>query len=127
MIPTDLYYTPQHEWLRIEGTTGTIGITDYAQKALSDITFVDLPKPGRNFAAGDEVAAIESCKAAASVYTPVTGKVIEVNNALTDDPGLINREPYGAGWIFKIAMENPVEAEDLLDGNKYEELCQKET
>jgi glycine cleavage system H protein len=125
-IPTDLYYTDQHEWLRVEGAAGTIGISDYAQKALGDITFVELPKAGKAAAAGQEVAAIESCKAAAGVYSPVTGKVIEVNSALNDEPGAINKDPYGAGWIFKIALENIAEIDALMNADKYAEFCGKE-
>jgi glycine cleavage system H protein len=122
MIPEELVYTDQHEWIRTEGDTATLGISDYAQDALGDITFVELPTVGADLAKGDEVCAIESAKAAASIYAPVGGKVTEVNDQLEDDPGLINSEPYAQGWICKIAGADPGELDSLMNAAKYEEF-----
>ena len=125
-IPTDLKYTEQHEWVRVEGNVATVGITDYAQHALGDLTFVEPPKVGKALAKGDEAVVIESAKAAASVYAPLTGTVVEVNAALADDPGQVNQDPYGSGWMFKLRMENPDEVEPLLSAEAYAELAGKE-
>ena len=125
-IPQDLLYTDSHEWIRAEGSAGTIGITDYAQQALSDITFVELPVVGKTFAKGDEIAAIESCKAAAGLNAPVGGKVTAVNTALEDDPGLVNSDPYGSGWIVKIAIADPGELAALLKPADYAPLAEQE-
>ncbi len=124
-VPESLRYTEQHEWIRRDGGTATVGITEYAQQALSDITFVELPEIGRSVARGEELGAIESCKAAASVYAPVGGQVTEVNGALEDDPGLVNRDPYGEGWICKLALADPGELESLLTAEQYRPLCQE--
>ena len=124
--PDDLLYTDQHEWIRVEGDIGTIGVTDYAQNALSDVTFVDLPEIGGHFAQGQEVGAIESCKAAAGFFTPVSGRIVEVNGALEEDPGLVNREPYGRGWICKLSVDDPPELEKLLKPGQYAALAGKE-
>ena len=124
--PDDLLYTEQHEWIRAEGDIGTIGVTDYAQNALSDVTFVDLPEVGSHFAQGQEVGAIESCKAAAGFFTPVSGKILEVNPALEDDPGLVNREPYQGGWICKLTIDDPLELEKLLKPDQYAALAGEE-
>ena len=125
-IPQDLLYTDSHEWIRAEGDKGTIGITDHAQQALSDITFVELPAVGKTFAKGEEIAAIESCKAAASLYAPVGGKIVEVNAALEDDPGLVNSAPYGGGWIVKIELADPDELSVLLKPADYAPLAEQE-
>jgi len=125
-VPDDRRYTDQHEWLRLDGTSGTVGVTDYAQDALSDVTFVEAPEVGRTFAAGEEMGAIESCKAASAFYAPVACEVAEVNEALQDDPGLLNREPYEGGWIVKISVASPAEAEGLLTPAQYRELVEKE-
>jgi len=122
-IPEQLLYTEQHEWLKVDGDVGTIGISDFAQHALSDVTFVELPELGRALAKGDEMGAIESCKAAAGVYSPASGKVIEVNDALGDDPGVVNSDPYGGGWICRIQLSDPDELLQLMDAKKYEQLC----
>ncbi len=122
-IPEQLLYTEQHEWLEVDGDVGTIGISDFAQQALSDVTFVELPEPGRAFAKGEELGAIESSKAAAGVYCPASGKVIEVNHALGDDPGVVNSDPYGGGWICKIQLSDPDELTQLMDAEKYEQFC----
>jgi len=122
MISEELFYTDQHEWARIEGDIATVGISDYAQDALGDVTFVELPTIGANLAKGDEACAIESAKAAVSVYAPLGGKVTEVNGQLEDDPGLINSEPYAQGWIYKIELTDPGEVDSLMNAAKYEEF-----
>ncbi len=122
-VPADLRYTDQHEWIRVEGDTGTMGITDFAQHALSDVTYVELPEVDREFAKGDELGAIESCKAAASFYAPLGGKVVEVNESLDDEPGVINTDPYGAGWVCKLALSDASEAGKLMDAKAYEAFC----
>ncbi|RLC89650.1 MAG: glycine cleavage system protein GcvH, partial [Chloroflexi bacterium] len=114
MVPQELKYTDQHEWVRLEGSSVTVGITDHAQNALGEITFVELPAAGAELAQGDEACAIESCKAAAGVYAPADGKVTEANEALTDDPGLVNRDCYGEGWIYKMELSNPSQIEKLM-------------
>ncbi|MBM4042938.1 MAG: glycine cleavage system protein GcvH [Planctomycetes bacterium] len=124
-IPQELLYTENHEWIRVEGDVGTVGITDYAQKALSDITFVDLPKVGAEVAQDDEACAVESCKAAASVYAPVGGKIIEVNAALADDPGRVNADCYGEGWLYKLALADKAELSKLKTAGQYGQLVAK--
>ena len=122
MIPEELLYTDQHEWARAEGEIATVGISDYAQDALGDVTFVELPTVGANLAKGDEACAIESAKAAVSVYAPLSGKVTEVNIQLEDDPGLINSEPYAQGWIYKIEPADPGELDSMMNAAAYEEF-----
>lgn len=119
-IPNDLLYTKDHEWVMIEDSVAVIGITDHAQTQLGDITYIDLPDDDGDFHVGDEVASIESVKAASPVFAPVTGRVLEVNTDLDDDPGTLNSDPYGAGWILKIEMTNPAEAEELIGADEYE-------
>ena len=111
-------FTKDHEWLRLDGDVATVGITDHAQNALGDVVFVDLPEPGRSVAAGEAIAVVESVKAASDVYAPIAGKVVEVNAALVDNPALINQEPTGEGWFFKIAPEGELPAE-LMDQSAY--------
>jgi len=115
---SELKYTKDHEWLRIEGDVATIGITDHAQNALGDVVFVDLPEPGRMVEAGEAIAVVESVKAASDVYAPISGRVTEVNAALVDEPALINAEPTGAGWFFKIVADGAL-PDDLMDSNAY--------
>ena len=115
---SELKYTKDHEWLRIEGDVATIGITDHAQNALGDVVFVDLPEPGRMVEAGEAIAVVESVKAASDVYAPISGRVTEVNAALVDEPALINAEPTGAGWFFKIVAVGEL-PNDLMDSNAY--------
>jgi glycine cleavage system H protein len=113
-----LKFTKDHEWLRLEGDVAVIGITDHAQNALGDVVFVDLPEVGREVTAGEAIAVVESVKAASDVYAPITGKVVEVNAALSDDPAQINSEPTGAGWFFKIAPSGAL-PDDLMDADSY--------
>ncbi|MDB5376488.1 MAG: gcvH [Rubritepida sp.] len=115
---TELLFSKDHEWVRLEGDVATIGITDHAQNALGDVVFVDLPEMGRVVTAGEAIAVVESVKAASDVYAPVTGRIVEVNSALVDDPALINTEPTGGGWFFKIELDGAL-PEDLLDADAY--------
>jgi len=121
-IPQDLLYTEQHEWVHVDGSIATLGITDYAQHALADLTFVELPEVGAQLAVGDEVSAIESCKAAASVYAPVAGTVVEVNEDLEDEPGKVNVDCYGDGWLVKIEMSDPADLVPLRTPEQYSQL-----
>ena len=115
----ELRYTKDHEWVRLDGDSAVIGITDHAQNALGDVVFVELPEVGREVAAGEACAVVESVKAASDVYAPIAGRVVEVNSALTEDPGLINREPTGEGWFFKIEPKDPSATEGLMDEAAY--------
>ena len=112
-------YTPDHEWLNVEGASATVGITHHAQDALGDVVFVDLPEVGKTFAAKDIAGVVESVKAAADVYMPVSGGVTEVNEALRADPSLANSDPLGAGWFFKVKLANPAELDALMDETSY--------
>ncbi len=120
-IPRELRYTNTHEWVRVKGGVATVGITDYAQQQLSEITYVELPDLNDQVNVSDEVAFVESVKAASDVYAPVSGTIIEVNTAVADEPERINRDPYGEGWLFKIRMADPKEIANLLDADGYEE------
>lgn len=120
--PIGLRYTKTHEWLRAEGDqTYTVGITDHAQNLLGDIVFVELPELDMDVSAGDEIAVIESVKTAADVYSPVTGHIVAMNESLTADPGTINRDPYGDGWLFRIKIEDDEQLGQLLDAASYED------
>ncbi len=118
-IPTDLRYNESHEWLRIEGEVATVGITDHAQAELSDVVFVELPEAGRAVDPGDPVAVVESVKAASDIYAPVGGEVVEINPAVEGDPSLVNSDPYGQGWLFKLKIKDAAEVEKLLDAAGY--------
>ena len=115
-------FTPDHEYIRVEGSTGIVGITPYAQEALGDIVFVELPAVGKILRKGDEAAVVESVKAASEIYAPVSGTVTEVNGELSGNPGLINADPTATGWIYKIAINNESELDDLLDDAAYADL-----
>ena len=117
-------FTKDHEWIKLDGEVATVGITDYAQKQLGDVVFVELPEVGRNVVAGKEAAVVESVKAASEVYAPVAGDVVEVNEALSDDPALVNRDPQGEGWFVKLRIENQGDLDDLLDEAAYKEYCE---
>lgn len=117
-VPGDLKYTPTHEWVRIEGDTATIGITDHAQSELGDIVYVELPAPGRVLGKGDSFGSVESVKTVSDVYSPIAGEVIETNGALGAQSELVNSDPYGGGWMVKIRMSGG--ADDLLDAAAYE-------
>ena len=117
-----IYYSPSHEYIRVEGTSGFVGITDYAQKQLGNVVYVDLPEVDDDVTAGEDFGAIESVKAASDLISPVTGKVEEVNFALVDEPGLINKDPM-ANWIIKVSIDDPSELDALLDEAAYAEIC----
>jgi glycine cleavage system H protein len=118
-IPAELRYAKSHEWLRVESESAVVGITDHAQHELTDIVFVELPEVGRVVKAGEACAVVESVKTASDIYSPASGTVLEVNGALADNPGLVNSEPYGRGWFFRIRLSAPGEADALLDANGY--------
>ena len=118
-----LYFTKDHEWVRVEGDSATVGISDHAQAALGDIVFAEVPDAGKVLAKGDEAAVVESVKAASDVYAPVGGTVTEANAALGDDPALVNREPEGDGWFFKLTLSDPSEVAGLMDEPAYREWC----
>jgi glycine cleavage system H protein len=118
-ILDNLLYTESHEWIKREGDTIRIGITDHAQSELTDVVFVELPKIGRQANAKEAIAVVESVKAASDVYAPVKGTVVDVNKALEGDPGLINREPFGQGWIFVLKIDNPDDLKNLKDAAAY--------
>jgi glycine cleavage system H protein len=113
------YFTQDHEWIEVDGDTGTVGITEYAQGQLGDIVFVDLPDEGREVTKGDEAAVVESVKAASDLYAPASGTVIEANAALTDEPALVNTDAEGDGWFYRITLSDPAEVEELMDETAY--------
>lgn len=119
-VANDLRYTKTHEWVRIEDNDATVGITDYAQEQLTDIVYVEMPEVGAEAVRGQEIGVVESCKIASELYAPVSGSVTAVNEQLADAPELVNNDPYGEGWILKIKMTNPSEADSLLDPKAYE-------
>ena len=116
-----LYFTKEHEWIRVEGDVATVGISDHAQEALGDIVFAEVPDEGRSVSKGDDAAVVESVKAASDVYAPVSGDIIEGNGALSDDPALINRDPEGEGWFFKLRLSDPSELDGLMSESDYRE------
>jgi glycine cleavage system H protein len=122
---TALKFTQDHEWIRVEGDTGTVGITEFAQEELGDLVYVELPEIGKHFAQGNEAAVIESVKAAADLKAPVSGTITQVNSSLTEEPGKVNADPMGAGWFFKITLANAGELDALLDVAAYEALVRK--
>ena len=127
MYPDHYLYTKEHEWLDIEDDVAIVGVTEHAQDQLGDIVYVELPEVGSDFSAGDEFGSVESVKAVAEVYMPVSGEIIEVNEALEDKPELVNSSPHDKGWIIKVRMTDPSELEDLMDGPSYEEYVEEET
>jgi glycine cleavage system H protein len=118
-IPSDLKYAKSHEWVRLSGAEATVGITDHAQHELTDVVFGELPAVGKKIKAGESCAVVESVKTASDIYSPVSGEVKEINKAVTDDPSLVNREPYSAGWFFKLTLSDPAELERLLGPTEY--------
>ena len=126
MYPKELRYGKTHEWLRQEGEEATIGITDYAQDQINDVVFVELPQLEAGLEVGKELAVIESVKAAFDIYAPVSGKVIGINEELANNPGLVNSDPYGAGWLVKIILTKPEELDKLLSADEYEHFLEKE-
>ena len=120
-VPEGLYYSKDHEWLRVEGETGTVGITDHAQHSLGDVVYVELPKAGETFAAHDTFGSVESVKAVSELFLPVAGAVTEVNESLTDEPEKVNNDPYGAGWMLRVRLSNRGEVDSLLSAAEYED------
>ncbi|APO67766.1 glycine-cleavage system protein H [Rhizobium gallicum] len=117
-----LKFTEEHEWLKLEDGVATVGITNYAVEQLGDLVFVELPEVGATFSKNDDAATVESVKAASEVYCPLDGEITEVNEAITADPSLVNSDPQGAGWFFKLKLKNPADADGLLDEAAYKEL-----
>ena len=121
-VPQNLRYNPSHEWVLLEGDVATIGISDHAQEELTDVVFVELPPIGKTVDAGDPTAVVESVKAASDIYAPIAGEVVEVNDAVEADPSLVNSDPYGSGWIFKVKIKDAAQLDTLLDAAGYEAL-----
>jgi glycine cleavage system H protein len=126
MTPSDRRYTETHEWVKIEKGLAVVGISDYAQEALGDITFVELPDTDQSVDQDDECGVIESVKAASDIYAPIAGTIVEVNDALDGNPEIVNEDPYGEGWIFKLANYDEDQLEELLDAADYEALHEEE-
>ena len=124
-IPADLKYTKSDEWIRLEGDEAVVGVSDYAQSSLSTLTFVDLPKVGATFKAGEQFGAVESTKAASDIYIPVGGTISAVNSALENDPEVINNDPYGAGWMVRLKPTNKADIDGLLDAAAYTKHCEE--
>jgi glycine cleavage system H protein len=126
-FPDDLKYTSSHEWVKVEDDgTVTVGISDHAQDALGDIVFVELPEPDAQITARDEVAVVESVKAASDIYAPLSGEIVAINEKLVDAPETVNTDPYGEGWFFKVRPADGNELADLLDADAYKEICEEE-
>jgi glycine cleavage system H protein len=125
-FPEDLRYTQEHEWVRVDGTTARIGITDYAQDALGDVVYVDLPTVGATVAAMAACCEVESTKSVSEIFSPVSGTIAEVNSDLSDTPQMINEDPYGKGWIFSVEMSDLSEVEGLMDANAYQAFLDNE-
>jgi glycine cleavage system H protein len=126
MTPEDSKYAKSHEYVHMEGEVGTVGITDYAQKELGDVVFVELPQVGTQLEAGDELGSIESVKAVSELFAPVSGEVVEINETLADKPELVNTDPYGDGWMIRIKVSDTSELDDLMNAEEYEEYCETE-
>ncbi len=126
-IPEELFYTKQHEWISVADDIGTIGITDHAQKELGDVVFVDLPEPGVRVQAHQAFGSVESVKAVSEVYSPVTGRILEVNGELTDGPEVLNKDPYGKGWMLKVKLADAAQLDDLLSADEYMKYLQEES
>ncbi|HEY0079282.1 MAG TPA: glycine cleavage system protein GcvH [Pyrinomonadaceae bacterium] len=126
-IPDNLHYSKDHEWIRVEGDTGTVGITDHAQNALGDVVYVELPKVGDRFEAHQSFGTVESVKAVSELFTPVSGEVTEINEALHDEPEKVNTDPYGEAWMIRIRLKDAGEVDGLLNAAEYEDFLSKET
>ncbi len=125
-VPENLFYTKEHEWIKIEADKGIIGITDHAQNSLGDITFVELPEVDSQVKQFDKIATIESVKAVSDVYSPVSGKIIKINDTVTNNPEQINQSPYENGWLFEAEIKELTEKENLMDAGKYKEFLKKQ-
>ncbi|HEX7175655.1 MAG TPA: glycine cleavage system protein GcvH [Pyrinomonadaceae bacterium] len=126
-VPEDLHYSKDHEWIRVEGETGTIGITDYAQHSLGDVVYVELPKVGDKFEAHESFGSVESVKAVSELFTPVAGEVVEVNETLQDSPESVNSDPYGAAWMMRVRVKDKGAVDALLTAAEYEDFLKTET
>jgi len=126
-VPEDLHYSKDHEWVRVEGDVAIVGITDHAQNALGDVVYVELPKVGDDCAAHESFGSVESVKAVSEIFTPVSGEVTAVNDALQDEPEKVNNDPYGDGWMIKIKMKSAGEVDSLLTAAEYEDFTKAET
>lgn len=126
MYPEDYSYTKEHEWIKKDGSEVTVGITNYAQKELGDIVYVDLPAAGKKFAMGEAFGSIESVKAVSEIYAPVNMEIVSVNSAVTDAPELINQDPHGKGWLVKVKLSNESDLDSLLNSQEYEDLISQE-
>ncbi len=125
--PEDNRYAKSHEYVHLEGDIGTVGITDYAQKELGDVVFVELPQVGSELEAGDELGSIESVKAVSELFSPVSGEVVEINEALAENPALINTDPYGDGWMIRLKVSDATEVDELMTAEEYDEYLEKES
>ncbi len=126
-VPENLHYSKDHEWIRVEGGVGTVGITDHAQDSLGDVVYVELPKPGETFAAHETFGSVESVKAVSELFIPVAGEVVEVNETLQDEPEKVNTDPYGDGWMVRIRLAEAGEVDSLLNAAEYEDYLKSET
>ncbi|KAJ4980266.1 hypothetical protein NE237_031103 [Protea cynaroides] len=125
-VVKDLKYADTHEWVKVEGTSATIGITDHAQDHLGDVVYVELPEIGASVTQGNSFGAVESVKATSDVNSPISGKVVEVNEELSNSPGLVNASPYENGWVIKVEMSNTGEVDSLMDSDRYSKFCEEE-
>jgi glycine cleavage system H protein len=126
-IPAELRYTAEHEWVAVDGPVASIGITDYAQRALGDVVYVSIPTPGTRVTAGEPCGEVESTKSVSDIYSPVDGEVTEVNSDVDEDPGLVNSDPYGAGWLMRVRLDDGgAEPADLLTADQYAELTEEQ-
>ena len=125
MYPSDYRYTHEHEWVRVEDDTAVLGVTDFAQQELGEVVFVELPEVGHVVDAGDEIGTIESVKAVAEIFTPLAGEIVEINEALKDDPELVNEDPHGDGWLVKVKYSASSDFDDLMDAEAYTEFTQQ--
>jgi len=124
MYPEDFSYTKEHEWVKVEGDTATVGITDFAQNQLGDVVFVELPKPGDELEAHQTLGVVESVKAVSDIYSPLSGEVKEINEGLNDDPEILNQDPHGKGWIIKLKVKDESELEELMTVSEYEKYLE---
>lgn len=125
-IPDDLHYSKDHEWVRVDGNVAIVGITDYAQDSLGDVVYVELPKVGDDFAANESFGSVESVKAVSEVFSPVSGEIVGINEALADTPEKVNQDPYGEGWMIRVQMSNPGEVDSMLTAAEYEDFTKAE-
>jgi len=125
-IPDDLHYSKDHEWVRVDGNVAIVGITDYAQDSLGDVVYVELPKVGDDFAANESFGSVESVKAVSEVFSPVSGEIVGINEALADTPEKVNQDPYGDGWMIRVQMSNAGEVDSMLTAAEYEDFTKAE-